>query len=334
MPLGILLVNLGSPASPDVADVRSYLDEFLMDEYVISLPRPLRRLLVSAFILPFRPKRTAAAYAAIWTPEGSPLIQHTRHLRDAVAGRIDTPLAIAMRYGEPSIDAAVSQLIEAGADEILLIPLYPQYADSTVTTIVETVEAQLPDHVRMRVQPPFFDDEGYLSCQTDLIAGHLPQHWDHLLLSYHGLPEAHLRKADPTHRHCLATEDCCQTSSAAHATCYRHQAFSASEEIANRLGIPAEKWSVSFQSRAGREPWLKPYTEELLQSLPGEGVRNLVIACPAFVADNLETLEEIGMRGRDTFLAAGGTSFTLVPCLNDTPQWAGAIAHWCGVRRT
>jgi ferrochelatase len=330
LPRGVLLVNLGSPASPTVADVRTYLDEFLMDPWVVDLPWPARRLLVSAAILPFRPKRSAAAYRAIWSEAGSPLVVQTIELARAVAARSGLPVAAAMRYGAPRIGSALAQLADAGGvDEVLLIALYPQHADSTVTTTIAAVRARMPATMKLTVLPPFFADPGYVECQTRLIARHLPERWDHLLLSFHGLPEAHLERADPTNSHCLARSDCCDEPSIAHATCYRHQCQATSHALAAGLGISRNRWSIAFQSRLGRQRWLEPATADRLRELPAAGVRDLVVACPAFVADNLETLEEIGMRGRAAFVAAGGERLTLVPCLNAQPDWVGVVAGWC-----
>lgn len=327
---GILLVNLGSPDSTRVPDVRRYLGEFLMDRHVIDSPWPIRRLIVSGFILPFRPRRTAEAYRSIWTAEGSPLLVHSRALAEALARKVEAPVELAMRYGRPDIDSAVSRLLATGVEEILLIPLYPHHADSTRRTTIERVRQRLGgEHARLRVLPPFYGDSDYLDVLTRLVRTHLPGDCQRLLFSFHGLPERHLRKADPTHSHCLARSDCCEVPSVAHQSCYRHQAFVTARAVAARLGLEASQWQVSFQSRLGRLPWLSPYTDQVLDSLPGQGITRLTVVCPAFVADNLETLEEIGLAGRARFLDAGGESFTLVPCLNDDDEWVDVLAKWC-----
>ncbi len=323
---GVLLINLGTPASPSTADVRSYLDEFLMDRHVLDVPWPIRRLIVSAFILPFRPKASAHAYASIWTDAGSPLLIHSQALQAAMQQRSPRPVSLAMRYGEPSIQAAVKELADAGVDHLVVVPLYPQYADSTVTTIVEAVNKILPAAIRVEFLPPFYAHPAYRQALTASVKAHLPPDVDHLLMSYHGLPERHLTKADPTGAHCLQSESCCETASPAHATCYRHQVFVTSRNLAADLGIDAEHYSVSFQSRLGRLPWLTPYTDQVLAELPGRGVKNLAVVCPAFVADNLETLEEMGIQGRETFLEAGGEHFHLIPCLNDDVVWVDALS--------
>ena len=334
MSSAVLLVNLGTPRSPSVRDVRRYLNEFLMDPHVLNLPWLARRLIVSGFILPFRPRRSAAAYASIWTKdgaaEGSPLLRHTEALGAALGERLKAPCAVAMRYGEPSIAKAVQRLAASGCTEMLLVPLFPQHADSTRTTAIEAVRRHLPAHMKLRVLPPFYDHEDYINCQADLIERHLPPGWDHLLLSYHGLPERHITQADPTGAHCLANPNCCERASVAHATCYRHQCYATARGLTAQLDLDAERVTVSFQSRLGRLPWLTPYTDQVLAELPGRGVRRLAVYCPSFVADNLETLEEIGIQGRDIFQQAGGESLTLIPCLNASPDWVKVLTRWVG----
>ncbi len=326
MTTGILIVNLGTPASPSIKDVRAYLNDFLMDPYVLDVPWPLRRMIVSGFILPFRPKQSAHAYQSIWTDDGSPLLTYGDALRTALQERLHSPVALGMRYGEPSVQSAISQLTGAGAERIVALPLYPQYADSTVTTTIEHVRQCTPDSTWLEVMPVFYDRAPFIDALTEVTKAHLPAQMDHLLMSYHGLPERHLTKADPTNAHCLQSEGCCQVKSAAHATCYRHQVFETSTALARGLGLSPEQYTVSFQSRLGRLPWLQPYTDQVLAKLPERGCRHLAVVCPAFVADNLETLEEIDIQGRQTFLDAGGESFTLVPCLNDQPVWVTALA--------
>ena len=311
----------------------AYLREFLMDGHVLDVPPWLRRLIVTCLILPFRPRRSARTYARIWDAAGpgtgSPLLHYSRLCRDRLADVVDMPVALAMRYGEPGIPAAMAELAAAGAGEILLLPLYPQHADSTRTTSIAAARAALPANISLEVFPPFFDSMVYLEAQAGVIAECLPERWDHLLFSYHGLPERHIRKADPTGGHCLARTDCCDAQSAAHATCYRHQAYRTSALLAQRLQVGPDRYGVSFQSRLGRAPWLTPYTDREIRSLAERGVRHLVVACPAFVADNLETLEEIGIAGREIFLAAGGATFTLAPCLNAAPGWIAALRQFC-----
>ncbi|MEM9743626.1 MAG: ferrochelatase [Pseudomonadota bacterium] len=327
---GVLLANLGTPDSPDVGDVRRYLGEFLMDRHVLDVPWVLRKLIVNCFILPFRPKNSAEAYASIWRDGGSPLLLESEALQESLMQELgDMPVALGMRYGEPSLARAVEELKAANVEEILLVPLYPQHAASTRTTCIEAVEALMPADITLSVVPPFFAHADYISALAATVRPYLEHSYDHLLLSYHGLPERHLTKADPTGNHCLQSGDCCEQASRAHATCYRHQVFETSRGLRQALGLSRDQVTTSFQSRLGRLPWLTPYTDAVLKELPGRGVRKLLVACPAFVADNLETLEEIGIQGEETFIEAGGDSLELVPCLNADPRWVATLARWC-----
>ena len=321
---GVLLANLGSPDGHDVASVRRYLDEFLMDPHVLDVPWPIRRLIVSAFILPTRPKRSARAYQSIWRDgePGSPLVHFSQTLAARVRESTRQTVAVGMRYGAPSLEAAIDALGEV--DEIFLVPMYPQHTASTRTTTIERV--RMLSRMPVRVMPPFYDDPAFLDALAHRLRSTMAPA-DHVLFSYHGLPERHLTKADPTGSHCLAFDACCQQPSPAHATCYRHQCLATTSALVERLGL--DRYTTSFQSRLGRLPWLKPYTDEVLAELPKQGVRDLTVVCPAFTADNLETLEEIGIRGCETFTGAGGESFRVVPCLNDDAAWAKAIASWC-----
>ena len=327
--IGYLLINLGTPDSPEVKDVRRYLGEFLMDPHVLDVPWAIRALIVNAFILPFRPKDSAEAYSKIWTPEGSPLLVKSQALADKLQERLDAPVALSMRYGKPSIADGLLTLHENGVTQVCIVPLYPHYADSTIRTSVDSAMSHLPSGMQGNVIKPFYQAAENTRAWGETIRRHLPEQWDHLLLSYHGLPERHLTKADPTNGHCLKQENCCEVDSVAHQTCYRHQVFVTSKEIANYLELPAEKHSVSFQSRLGRIPWLTPYTDHVLEQMPRQGIKHVVVACPAFVVDNLETLEEMGMQGEETFLAAGGESFTLIPCVNDDDLWVDGLAALC-----
>jgi ferrochelatase len=331
---GILLVNLGSPDSPSVADVRRYLRQFLMDEYVIDLPFFIRKVIVSGFILPFRPKRSARAYRSIWWEEGSPLIAISRNVHRLLSQRLDMPVELAMRYGNPSIEEGLRALAARCAVPftVRVIPLYPHYAMSTVRSTVTEVEkvvrkTGLP--ADLRFAGPFYEETHYIEALVESARGHLEGGYDHLLFSYHGLPLRHLRKTDPTGRHCMATADCCRTPSPAHVTCYRHQVLRTTEMFVARLRIPEEKYSVSFQSRLGRDAWMEPFTVREAVRLAQSGVRKLLVICPAFVSDCLETLEEIGIGVRERFLAAGGKEFGLIPCLNDHPLWIETLRHYC-----
>lgn len=328
----VLLANLGSPASPEVADVRRYLNQFLMDPYVVDLPWPARRLLVGLILL-LRPKQSAAAYASIWWEEGSPLVVISRRVQQALQAKLDMPVELAMRYGEPSIEKGLLALASReGIKEILFMPQYPQFADSTVTTSIREAERVVAEHkldIKLTVVPAFHDKPGYIDALVASAAPHLEQGFDHLLFSYHGLPERHLRKADPTGSHCLNYPDCCDRPSPAHATCYRAQCVSVTRAFTQQMGLRDDQWSLAFQSRLGKDKWIEPYTEARVEELAQQGVKRLLVMCPAFVADCIETLEEIGDRAREQFVEAGGEELVLVPCLNDHPQWIDTLAHWC-----
>ncbi|KAB2674485.1 MAG: ferrochelatase [Verrucomicrobia bacterium] len=325
---GILLINLGSPDSPSVPDVRKYLGEFLMDGRVIDAPLPIRFLIVHGFILPTRPKESAKAYATIWTEAGSPLVAMARRVRDLLQQRMAWPVEVCMRYQNPTPREALLALQRRGATRVALVPLFPHYAMSSYESAVEKVRADLlgiAPAMPLSVTPPFYGHPSYLQALAETARPFVRDEFDHLLVTFHGLPERHLRKSDPTHAHCLASPGCCEGSHPAHATCYRHQCLVTAAGIAERLGIPASKYSVSFQSRLGRDPWLKPFTDHEVVRLPKAGKKRLVVMSPAFVADCLETIEEIGDRARHDFLANGGTDFRLVPCLNDHPAWIDTL---------
>jgi ferrochelatase len=328
----LLLVNLGSPASTEVADVRCYLNQFLMDPYVVDLPWPVRRLLVSLILIK-RPAASAHAYASIWWDEGSPLVVLSRRLQEAMKTHWSHgPVELAMRYGEPSIESTLQRMAAQGIRQVTLAPLYPQFADSTTTTVIEEVKRVIRERgldLHLSTLPPFYDQPEYLDALAASARPYLEQDFDHLLLSFHGLPERHLHKLDSS-GHCLKGDDCCRSASPeVLANCYRAQCLRTAELFAERIGLRPEQWSVSFQSRLGRAKWIEPYTETRLDELAAQGVKKLLVMCPAFVADCIETLEEIGDRGREQFVEAGGESLQLVPCLNDHPQWAAALNSLC-----
>ena len=324
---GILLVNLGSPDSPSVGDVRRYLNEFLMDRRVIDTPWLVRRFIVG-MILINRPKESAHAYEKIWRPDGSPLIVSSRRVLEKLRERFNVPVELAMRYQNPSIESAIGRLRDAKVDELLSVPLFPHYAMSSYESAgerVKEVAAELAPGMKIETHPPFYDSPNYISALVDSAWNYLETGYDHFLFSFHGIPERHLRLSDPSHQHCLARENCCEGDRPAHATCYRAQCFKTVAAFVKEAKIPAGKFSVSFQSRLGKDPWLKPYTDFELAELPKRGVKKLFVICPAFVSDCLETLEEISMRGRETFLSAGGAEFAQIPCLNENPMWISAL---------
>ncbi|HEX4343392.1 MAG TPA: ferrochelatase, partial [Verrucomicrobiae bacterium] len=319
MSKGILLVNLGSPDSPSVPDVRRYLNQFLMDGRVIDTAWPLRRLVVGLILIK-RPKESAHAYEKIWTKDGSPLVVTSKHVQAALQKMVNVPVELAMRYQNPSIESAVKKLAGRGVNDVFVIPLFPHYAMSSYESAavrVQEVAAKLAPQMKLTIQPSYYNSPDYIAALVASSADFLKQDYDHLLFSYHGIPERHLRKSDPTGCHCLATENCCQTPSPAHATCYRAQCFATTAAFVKLAGVPREKYSISFQSRLGKDPWLKPYTDYELVRLAQEGKKKLLVICPAFVSDCLETIEEIGMRGCEDFMKAGGKEFTRIPCMNE-----------------
>jgi ferrochelatase len=328
----VLLANLGSPDSTSVPDVRRYLREFLGDERVLDAPAPLRWLILEAFILPTRPKKTAHAYSRVWTPEGSPLIATTGSVRRKVSEAIGGAVAVhaAMRYGNPSIPSAIAALAREGCDEVLLFPQYPHYAmaswETVVVRVYEEAARQAPG-MRVACVQPFYADADYIEMLHAVAAPQLARPYDHLLFSYHGIPERHLRKADSSRAHCTVVADCCATCSPAHATCYRAQCLRTTSEFARRAGLDPAKYSVSYQSRLAGEPWLQPFTDVELIRFPKAGVKRLLVMCPSFLADCLETLEEISMTGRDSFLAAGGEQFEKISCPNDHPAFIDFLAN-------
>ena len=298
---GILLVNLGSPESPTAKDVKPYLDEFLMDERVIDVPKILRNILVRGIILQTRPKKSAKAYAKIWWDEGSPLI-------------------------------VLQELKDKGVDDVLLVPLYPHYAMSSYeTVVVKTMEVQKEffSEITLTTLPAFYNNPDYIRVLSESIADGLKDFkYDHILFSYHGIPERHIRKSDPTKFHCKMDGHCCSTNSVAHHSCYRHQCYDTTESVKSYLGLPESKVSVSFQSRLAGDPWLKPYTDYEFERLAKEGKKRLAVITPAFVSDCLETLEEIAMEGKEQFEEAGGEHYTHIPCLNDNDAWVAVMANW------
>jgi len=327
---GVLLINLGSPDSTAVPDVRKYLGEFLMDPRVLDAPWPVRWCIVNLAILPQRPAQSAEAYEKIWTKEGSPLVVTSRHVQRELQHRVGDSMVVelAMRYQSPSIESAIENLHAKGITDLLVFSLFPHYAMSSFETAVvraQEVALKIASGMRLKIAEPYYNDPDYIAALAASAEDFLKPGYDHLLFSFHGLPERHLRKSDPTRSHCLATPNCCETPSIAHKTCYRAQCFATVRAFVAAAGVPEGKFSVSFQSRLGRDPWLKPYTDFEFVRLAESGVKKLLVICPAFVSDCLETLEEIAMRGREIFIDAGGKEFALIPCMNEHPRWLEAL---------
>ncbi len=329
---GVLLVNLGSPESPTAKDVKPYLDEFLMDKYVIDVPFLLRALLVRGIILQTRPKKSAEAYARIWTDEGSPLIVISKKMHQKVQQLVDVPVALAMRYGTMTIKKGLQELKDQGVTEVMLLPLYPQHAMASTTTILvlaEELRQQYFPEMTITNVPAFYNKPDFIQALANSIKKHLEGFdYDHLLFSYHGIPKRHIRKTDVTKSHCKIDGSCCNTPSPAHEFCYRHQCYETTKQVVKLLGIPEGKYSQTFQSRLAGDKWLTPYTDVEINKMPEQGIKKLAVVTPAFVADCLETLEEIAMEANEQFLHHGGKEFMAVPCLNDEDEWCGVVANW------
>jgi len=330
---GVLLVNLGSPDSTDTNDVRDYLDEFLMDERVIDLPKWFRTFLVKGIILKTRPKKSAKAYRKIWWKEGSPLIVLSEHLQDKVQKKVSVPVALAMRYGNPSIKKGLEDLKAQGVNEVLLVPLYPQFAMATTETILVLAEQLQKVHfpeMELTALPPFYNHPDYIRVLATSIQEALQgKNWEHLLFSYHGVPERHIRKSDVTKSHCKMDGKCCFTDSPAHAYCYRHQCEMTTQKVADYLELKEGSYSSSFQSRVSiLGSWLKPYTDKTVEEFAKKGIQELAIATPAFVSDCLETLEEIGMEAAEDFEDNGGKKLHVIPCINDREDWVNVLSRW------
>jgi protoporphyrin/coproporphyrin ferrochelatase len=330
---GVLLVNLGTPDGPESGPVRRYLREFLSDPRVLDIHPVGRWLLLNLVILPVRPARSAEAYQKVWMKQGSPLLVHSRALAAAVAERLqgEYEVELAMRYGNPSLPHAVKALRARGVKEFILLPLYPQEAtSSTSSTVARAYEvlAEPWDALPVRVVPAFHDHPGFLDAFAEVARPVIAEaRADHVLFSYHGLPERHMRKSDPSGQHCLASASCCDVLTDVNRHCYRAQCFATTRALAERLGLAPGGYTLSFQSRLGRTPWIKPYTDLVLPELAKKGVKRLAVMCPAFVADCLETLEEVGLRAREQFVESGGESLTLIPSLNSHPSWVDTVVR-------
>ena len=329
---GVLLVNLGSPESPTAKDVKPYLDEFLMDRFVIDVPYILRALLVRGIILQTRPKKSAAAYAKVWTPEGSPLIVFSKKMHQKVQSAVDIPVALAMRYGTMTILKGLQELNDKGVTNVMLFPLYPQHAMASTTTILVLAEELRVKHfpaMKFTIVPAFYNKPDYIRALANSIKSHLGNFdYDHLLFSYHGVPKRHIRKTDITKSHCKTDFTCCHTPSPAHEFCYSHQCYETTKQVVKLLGIPEGKYSQTFQSRLAGDKWLTPYTDVEINKMPAKGIKKLAVVTPAFVSDCLETLEEIAMEAGHEFKENGGDEFMAIPCMNDESEWCGVVANW------
>ena len=329
---GVLLVNLGSPESPTAKDVKPYLDEFLMDRFVIDVPFLLRALLVRGIILQTRPKKSAEAYARIWTDEGSPLIVISKKMHKKVQSLVDIPVALSMRYGTITIMKGLQELKDKGVTDVMVFPMYPQHAMASTTTILVLAEELRAKHfpeMKFTNVPAFYNKPDYIKVLAESIKKNLEGYdYDHLLFSYHGIPKRHIRKTDITKSHCKIDRTCCSTPSPAHEFCYSHQCYETTKLVTEYLNIPKEKYSQTFQSRLAGDKWLTPYTDVEINKMPEKGIKKLAVVTPAFVSDCLETLEEIAMEANEEFLHHGGEEFMAIPCLNDDDAWCEVVANW------
>jgi ferrochelatase len=311
----ILLVNLGTPSAPTAPALRRYLKQFLSDPRVVEIPRPIWWLILNGIILNIRPAKSAAKYASIWLPEGSPLKVHTERQAKMLQGylgqigHLDIRVEWAMRYGEPSIGATLTRLKREGAARILVLPLYPQFAASTTASVMDDVAEWIKrtrNPTELRFVRNYHDEPAYVAA----LAASVQEHWavngrpDQLVMSFHGLPRRSLTLGDPYFCECQKT----------------------GRLLAEALELPGDKYRITFQSRFGRAEWLQPYTQSTLESLPGQGIKRVDVICPGFTGDCLETLEEIAMECKDAFVAAGGQHFSYIPCMNERPDWIKALA--------
>jgi ferrochelatase len=329
---GVLLVNLGSPDSTNPKDVKKYLDEFLMDPRVIDVPYLFRALLVKGIILNTRPKKSAKAYAKIWWKEGSPLIVLSERLQGKVQTKTEIPVGLAMRYGSMSIKKGIQELVDKGVDDILVFPLYPQFAmatTETITDLADELQKEFFPNIKLTSVPAFYNNDEYIEVLSNNIKKQIKNlDYEHLLFSYHGVPERHIRKQDITKSHCKIDGSCCNTPSKAHEFCYRHQCFEVTKLVAKKLNFKEGTYSTSFQSRLGTDQWLLPYTDRTIEKFGLNGMKKMAVVTPAFVSDCLETLEEIAMEGKELFEEVGGEEFTTLACLNEDDEWAGTVSKW------
>ena len=328
---GILLMNTGSPDSPSLPDTRRYLKQFLSDPRVIDAPSLVRWLLVNVRIVPFRSKYSAEAYQSIWTDDGSPLIVHSGVFCDQLSLKNPKLLfEIGMAYGKPSIMDGARELLSRGATRLILVPMFPHYASATVGSVLEFAYSrlsELPNVPPIDVLPPFYDADEFLETWAQIARPQLDTFEpDHLVLSYHGLPERQIRKCDPTGRHCLASEDCCEHYKEHNPSCYKAHCLATTKGLVDRLGLEKSQYTVAFQSKLGRDPWLSPTTVSTLDELGQKGVKKVAVLCPSFVADCIETIEEIGIQGKESFVNNGGEALHVVSSLNSEPQWVNAFS--------
>ena len=331
MKTGILLINLGTPDSPSTQDVRIYLRELLSCKRVIDINPVARWFVLNLLILPFRPRKSAKAYKKIWMDEGSPLLVFSEKLKTALLEEFaekDIPIELGMQCRKPSLKTAIGKLRGQNCDQIIVLPLYPQYASSSYGAAIEDlykvvlIDWNIP---YLRIIPPFFSDSRFIDAWTKIGLPYIEKKPDHVLFSFHGLPLRHLKKSDYTGKWCQNDYSCCKELIDENRNCYSAQCYQTAKLLAKSLKIEEENWSVSFQSRLGRDEWVKPYTDPYLKELAEKGIKRVVVFCPSFVADCLETIEEIGISSAEYFKEYGGEELILVPSLNNHPEWVRAL---------
>ena len=323
---GILLINLGSPNDLSSKSIKDFLIEFLSDDLVVDYPKFIQQLLVKGIIVPFRYKNTQSAYKEVWTEDGSPLILTTQQLAKKLSNETSLPVEIAMRYQNPSIKDGLAKLTKEGCTKIKVVPLYPHFAISTTLTTKLKVQEELDKmdlDIEVEFVDSFFDSELYIKALSETIRDNMDPESDLLLFSYHGIPKRHLKKATEERNH--SEELCLNSECNIKEYCYRYQVIETSRLCAEALGLEKEKWMVSFQSRVG-PGWLEPFTDKVLEKLPSDGIKNINVVSPSFVSDNLETLEEVNIEGRETFMENGGEKFNYIPCLNVEKNWVSFLA--------
>lgn len=321
---GILLVNVGTPESPEPKDVGRYLREFLMDPRVIDIPAVWRWILVNVLVVPRRAKSSALLYKKVWTPQGSPLLLHTKRLAEKL-DQVMGNTRFAMRYGNPSIKSVVESFRKDGVTALTVVPLYPQYSSAATESSIQEVK-KWAKGMPLKFVPPFYAEAPFLNAVTRITEPYLNnKSYDAVLFSFHGLPERQIKKCDKSGTHCLKSEDCCDLPKELSPDCYRRQSFDTAKALAQSLKLPAEKWFIGFQSRLGRTPWIQPFSDGWYRTLPAIGIKKLAVLCPSFVADCLETIEEVQIRGKEEFLQHGGEVLDLIPCVNSSDVWVHGL---------
>ncbi|VAW03492.1 Ferrochelatase, protoheme ferro-lyase [hydrothermal vent metagenome] len=330
-PVGVLLLQLGTPDSASTRDVRRYLNEFLSDPRVMDVPAPVRWLLLNTVILPFRPRKSGELYKKIWTEDGSPLLVHTKALAADVQSKLGNGYLVdfGMRYGSPTIASALDRLLARDVANIRVLPLFPQYASSaggSATARTMELLAERWNVPSVSFLPEFYNEPGYIAAIVETARHRLEEFRpDHILFSYHGLPERQVKKADATGSHCLASDECCDTIGPVNRHCYRAQCFATTRLVAAGLDLSPDSYSTAFQSRLAGTPWITPQTDRVLQGLHDTGIRRLAVFTNSFVADCLETLEEIGIRLAKQWEELGGDELLLIPCVNESPTWVDTV---------